>query len=79
MTKSAKTHDRQRLARLLRTVRTEAGLRQIDLAEKLDEPQSYVSKYESGEQRLDLLELKAICDVLSIGLTEFVERFEGER
>lgn len=79
MTKSGKNHDRQRLARLLRTVRTEAGLRQIDLAEKLEEPQSYVSKYESGEQRLDLLELKAICDALTINLTKFVGRFEGER
>jgi transcriptional regulator with XRE-family HTH domain len=78
VTKPGKIHDRQRLAQLLRTVRTEAGLRQIDLAEKLDEPQSFVSKYESGEQRLDLLELKAICEALGIGLMDFVKRFEGD-
>ena len=78
MTKPGKKHDRERLARLLRTVRTEARLRQIDLAGKLDEPQSYVSKYESGEQRLDLLELSAICEALGIALTDFVKRFERE-
>ncbi|MGH9686910.1 MAG: helix-turn-helix domain-containing protein [Candidatus Acidiferrales bacterium] len=62
---------------LLRQVRTEAGLRQIDLAKKLNQPQSFVSKYESGERRLDLLELGQVCDACRITLLEFVRRFEG--
>jgi transcriptional regulator with XRE-family HTH domain len=70
--------ERNRLLDLLRQVRTEAGLKQIDLAKKLRQPQSFVSKYESGERRLDLLELQQLCIALQISLTEFVRRFEGE-
>ena len=50
------------LAALLRQARTEAGLTQSQLAEKISQTQSYVSKYESGEQRLDLIELEAVCE-----------------
>ncbi len=42
----------------LRKARHEAGLRQIDVAKKLKRTQSYVSRVEQGEQRLDVLELK---------------------
>jgi len=76
MDKSRLIRERERLARLLRELRTEAGLRQTDLAEKLGEPQSYVSKYESGEQRLDMIEVHSICQALGVSLTEFVGRFE---
>lgn len=69
-------HDRERLAELLRQLRVEAELRQVDMAAKLDEPQSYVSRYESAEQRLDLIELRRICRVLEITLAELVARFE---
>lgn len=66
----------ERLLTLLRSVRLEAGLRQRDLADQLHRPQSYVSKYESGERRLDLFELSAICVAVGISLEEFVRRFE---
>jgi len=79
VSKDGSAHDRGRLAKLLRQIRIDAGLRQIDLADKLREPQSYVSKYESGEQRLDLLELRAICKSLGVSLAEFVRRFEQGR
>jgi transcriptional regulator with XRE-family HTH domain len=46
---------------LLKQIRLQAGLTQSQLAEKLGESQSYVSKYESGEQRLDLFEIEKIC------------------
>lgn len=71
------THERNRLANLLRQIRTEAGLRQVDLAEKLGQPQSYVSRFESAEQRLDLIELKAICEALGTTLSDLAHRFEG--
>jgi transcriptional regulator with XRE-family HTH domain len=64
------------LANLLRQFRIDANMRQIDMASKLDEPQSYVSRYESAEQRLDLIELRRICKVLGISLAELLERFE---
>lgn len=68
--------ERQRLLELLRQIRIEAGMRQSDLAKKLRQPQSFVSKYESGERRLDLLELHQVCAAVSLSLTEFVKRFE---
>jgi len=76
VSKAKVTHDRERLAELLRQLRVEAKLRQVDMAAKLDEPQSYVSRYESAEQRLDLIELRRICNVLGITLAELAERFE---
>jgi transcriptional regulator with XRE-family HTH domain len=70
-------HDRERLAEILRQLRIKAKLRQVDMAARLDEPQSYVSRYESAEQRLELIELRRICQVLGITLNELVERFEN--
>lgn len=69
---------RRRLLALLRQMRVDAGLRQVDLAKKLSEPQSFVSRYESGERRLDVLELRKICLALGVSLTDFVERLEGD-
>lgn len=63
---------------LLRQVRIEAGLRQEDLAKALGMPQSVVSKFESGERRLDLLELRDVCQALGISLVDFVRRFERQ-
>ena len=63
------------LASLLRQVRLNANLTQSQLAEKIGETQSYVSKYESGEQRLDLIELESVCNAVNISLTDFVEKY----
>jgi transcriptional regulator with XRE-family HTH domain len=76
MEKSLFTPAHEKLQALLKQIRLGAGLRQSDLAAKLGQPQSFVSKYESGERRLDLLELRQICQAVGIPLTEFVERFE---
>lgn len=64
------------LTALLRQVRVDRGLRQSELAERLGKPQSFVSKYETGERRLDILELREICGVLDLSLTDFVRAFE---
>lgn len=64
-----------RLATLLRQIRLDANLTQLQLAEKIGQTQSYVSKYESGEQRLDLIELETVCSAAGISLTHFVERY----
>ena len=65
---AALTHREARnvLAALLRKLRTTAGLRQQDLAAKLNQPQSFVSKYESGERSLDLVELREICAAIGV-------------
>lgn len=76
MDRAAYGQERRRLAALLRTLREETGLRQVDVAELLDVPQSFVSKYESGERRLDLIELQAVCKALSSTLAALIDRFE---
>lgn len=57
---------------LLRKIRLAEGLTQAQVAERINETQSYVSKYENGEQRLDLLELEAICKALGVSLIDFI-------
>lgn len=79
MEKSIHSREQKRLAALLRQVREDAGLRQVDVAKRLGEPQSFVSKYESSERLLDLLELRQVCKVLGISLTDFVRQFEDSR
>jgi len=64
------------LLNLLRDVRESRAFRQEDVAEALGWPQSAVSKYESGERRLDLIELHDVCTALGVPLGEFVKRFE---
>ena len=76
MSRFTGTSEQHRLRALLREVRVAAGLKQADLAEKLKQSQSFVSKYESGERRLDLLELRAICAAVGLSLPEFVKRLE---
>ena len=66
---------KNRLAALLRQVRLEANLTQSQLAGKIRQTQSYVSKYESGEQRLDLIELHAVCEAVGMPLIDFVGRY----
>ncbi|MCC7303493.1 MAG: helix-turn-helix transcriptional regulator [Bacteroidia bacterium] len=57
-------------------LRVSSNMRQSDLAKKLNLPQSFISKVESGERRLDLVELRLICKVLGSNLEEFTREFE---
>ena len=64
------------LLKLLRTVRTEKNLTQLDLARKLGREQNFVSLYERGVRRLDVLELREVCKALGISLASFIRRLE---
>lgn len=64
------------LSELLYRVRVSAGLKQSDIAEKLGVPQSFVSKIESGERQIDVVELQQLCEAIGITLTEFTIEFE---
>lgn len=57
----------------LKQARLDTGLRQIDVAKKLKRTQSYVSRIEVGEQRLDVLELKRFADLYKKDLTWFIK------
>ena len=70
--------EKEVLRSLLREQRDKSGLRQVDLAKKLGKPQSYISKYESGEKSLDILEVKEICAAFEITLSDFSKKLEDK-
>lgn len=61
MLKSVHSKEYRELLAKLKRARTDAKLTQIEVARRLRKPQSFVSKFESGERRLDAVELKAIA------------------
>lgn len=56
----------------LREARERAGLTQVEVAKRLRVPQSYVSKCESGERRVDVIELAALAGLYRKPLAYFV-------
>jgi transcriptional regulator with XRE-family HTH domain len=74
VTKSVFTTRYRRLCKLLLERRESAGLTQAALARKLGRPQSFVSKYERAERRLDLLEFLEIADALGFEPTAIIEK-----
>ncbi len=52
------------LRELLIKIRHTKNLTQIEVAERLNKPQSFVSKYENGERRLDIIEFLEVCKAL---------------
>ncbi|MGV0069420.1 helix-turn-helix domain-containing protein [Mycobacterium sp. M23085] len=76
MEKSIYSVEYQQLCALLRELRREAGLTQVDVAERLDVPQSFVSKYESGERRLDVIELRHVAAAIGTTLQAIIERLD---
>jgi transcriptional regulator with XRE-family HTH domain len=66
MVKSLHTPEYEYFRSLMVAARERAGLTQTDVAARLGRPQSFVSKYESGERRLDLVEFIKICNALGV-------------
>jgi transcriptional regulator with XRE-family HTH domain len=64
------------LKELLRAIRGEAGMTQAELAEAIGRPQSFISEYERGQRRLDLVELRAVCVACGKTLSNLVDEFE---
>ena len=60
----------------LRQAREKAGLTQEQLAERLDLTQTFISKCERGERRLDVIELRDFCQAINISLDDFVAELE---
>ena len=76
--KNIRLNQQKKLLVLLRGVRVEAGLTQSELASRLDRDQTFVSKYETGERRLDILELRDVCRALSVDFKDFVRALDAE-
>jgi len=76
--KSIYSSEYQRLCSLLRQLRHEAGLTQVQVAARLGVPQSFVSKYESGERRLDVVELGHVAGALEATVREVLDQLDGQ-
>lgn len=63
----------------LRAGREKAGLLQAEVARQLKKPQSYVSKCESGERRVDVIELAAFAKIYGLPLSYFVPPGSADR
>lgn len=77
MDKSIHTREYALFLELLRRTREQAGLTQIAVAERLDAAQSFISKCERGERRLDIVELRQWCRAIDTTVEEFTSRFDA--
>ena len=78
MKKNIRLDQQKRLLVLLRGIRVDAGLTQSELASRLSRDQTFVSKYESGERRLDILEIREVCQVIGIDFVAFIRRLDKD-
>lgn len=62
----------QRMLSRLRAAREAAKLTQVQVAEKLGKPQSYVSKVENGERRIDPIELARFAEIYGRDVGHFL-------
>lgn len=63
---SIHTREYDRFRALLIEARKKAGLSQAELAKRLAKPQSFVSKFERGERRLDVIEFRSVAEALGL-------------
>ena len=75
--KSIYTDEYAAVLRLLKTARKKSGVTQIELAERLGQTQSFVSKVERGDRRLDIVQLRSILLEFGVTLPDFVRQLEA--
>jgi len=73
MTSNIYSEEYKKITEKLRNARIESGLTQEQVAEKLGKPQSYISKSEAGERRLDITELKKFADLYKKTINYFIK------
>lgn len=78
MPSSLHSPDYRRFRSILAESRRQAGLSQAQLAAKLSRPQSFVSKFERGERRLDVIEFKAVAEALGLDPLRLLRRLYRE-
>mgnify|MGYP003624208519 FL=1 len=77
MPSSLHTERYELFRQLLIEYRKNAGLTQTDVANALSKPQSFVSKYEKGERRIDLLEFLDISAAIGFEPQKFIDRIQS--
>lgn len=76
--KSVFTKEYEALVRTLIEERKRRGLKQADIANRLGRPQSFVSKYERGERRLDVVEFIYIARIVGFSPANLIQNLENE-
>ena len=79
LTKSVHTKNYANFLQLLVEARKSAGVTQEDIAERLNRHQSFVSKYENGERRVDLVEFLEIANAIGFDPIGFIRRLQKYR
>ena len=74
MTKSVHTKNYTRFLELLITARKDADVTQDEVARRLNRPQSFVSKYENGERRVDIIEFIEIAKAIGFDPIAFIRK-----
>lgn len=72
MSKTIWTKEYADFIKKLRQARLDAGLKQIEVAKKLKRPQSYISRVESGEYRLDIIEVKRFAKLYKKEINDLI-------
>ena len=78
MNKSIHSHLYHQVIGRLRSKREMGGVTQVQLAELLKVTQAFVSKVETCERRLDIIELHHICQVLGISFVDFIQEVDRD-
>ena len=78
MLKSIYIQPNRVLLAMLRTRRQRCGIPQHELARRLGKEQSFVSKIERGERRLDVIELKAWLEAMDVDVLVFLHELIQE-
>jgi transcriptional regulator with XRE-family HTH domain len=73
MTRSTQTKEYAYFVERLRKAREEAELTQVEVAKKLKRPQSHISNVESGQQRVDVVELQIFAKIYKKDITYFIK------
>ena len=73
MTKTIFTKDHKNLIERLKKVRVEVGLDQAEVAKRLGKTQSYVSKVEAGQRRIDIVTLKEFAKIYKKPIDYFLK------
>jgi len=74
--KSITSRDYKLFLAALIKARKARGITQVDLAKRIGETQSFVSKCERGERRLDIIEVRAFCQAMGMKLAVFAGELE---
>lgn len=76
MEKAINSADYRAFLASLRAAREAAGITQVDLAGMLDVTQSWISNCETGQRRIDIVELRRWCLALGLSFSQFSTAFD---